>query len=144
MTRHSHLPIGDRSRSVIVAAATLLLLLSSCAKPGPASGPRMSTPPGKRVEARRGMVAASSTDAVAAGLSILQRGGNAIDAAVATAFALGVVDHSQTGIGGYGIATVWLAKERRAVVFEFMGRTGADPAWGMTDPPTAGPVNPRL
>ena len=89
------------------------------------------------------MVAASSVDAATAGVTMLQRGGNAIDAAVATAFALGVVDHSQTGIGGYGIATVWLAKERRAVVFEFMGRTGADPAWGMTDPAGSGPINPR-
>ena len=89
------------------------------------------------------MVAASSADAAAAGLAMLQRGGNAIDAAVATAFALGVVDHSQTGIGGYGIATVWLAKEKRALVFDFMGRTGADPAWGMTDPASTGPVNPR-
>ena len=100
--------------------------------------------PGKRVEARTGMVASSSADASAAGLAMLRRGGNAIDAAVATAFALGVVDHSQTGIGGYGVATIWLAKEKRAEVLEFMGRTGADPAWGAADPAATGPVNPRL
>ena len=67
-----------------------------------------------------------------------------MDAAVATAFALGVVDHSQTGIGGYGVATIWLAKEKRAEVLEFMGRTGADAAWGGTDPEITGPVNARL
>ncbi len=90
------------------------------------------------------MVASSSVDASAAGLAVLRRGGNAIDAAVATAFALGVVDHSQTGIGGYGVATIWLAKPKRADVLEFMARTGADPAWGAADPQPAGPVNPRL
>jgi gamma-glutamyltranspeptidase/glutathione hydrolase len=124
-----------------LGAVLILVLASSCGKTGPASAP--APPTGKRVEARRGMVAASSADAATAGLAMLQRGGNAIDAAVATAFTLGVVDHSQTGIGGYGIATVWLAKEKRAVVFEFMGRTGADAAWGMTDPAAPGPVNPR-
>lgn len=124
-------------------AAILSLALSiSCAKPAPMAPP--ASPQGKRVEARRGMVAASSADASAAGLAMLRRGGNAIDAAVATAFALGVVDHSQTGVGGYGIATIWLAKERRAEVIEFMTRTGADPAWGGADPQASGPVNPRL
>lgn len=100
--------------------------------------------PGKRVEAERGMVAASSADASAAGRAMLQRGGNAIDAAVATAFTLAVVDHSQTGLGGYGVATIWLAREKRAEVLEFMGRAGADPAWGEADPEPKGPVNPRL
>ena len=124
------------------AVAVLVACSLSCAKPAPLAAP--ASPQGKRVEARHGMVAASSADASAAGLAMLRRGGNAIDAAVATAFALGVVDHSQTGIGGYGIATIWLAKERRAEVIEFMTRTGADPAWGAADPQASGPVNPRL
>ena len=89
------------------------------------------------------MVAASSADAAAAGLAVLQRGGNAVDAAVATAFALAVVDHSQTGLGGYGVAMMWIAKDRRSEVLEFMGRTGADPAWGAADPENAGPRQPR-
>lgn len=124
-------------------AVLLCLSLASCAPQRPVTRPEPATP-GKRVEARHGMVASSSADASAAGLQVLQRGGNAIDAAVATAFALGVVDHSQTGIGGYGVATIWLAKEKRAEVLEFMGRTGADPAWGAADPETTGPVNPRI
>ena len=123
-------------------AILALFALASCTVTPPATRPQPVTP-GKRVEARHGMVAASSADAAAAGLAILQRGGNAVDAAVATAFALAVVDHSQTGIGGYGVATMWLAKARRADVLEFMSRTGADPAWGETDPPGDGPVNPR-
>lgn len=129
-------------RSGLIPLLLLAGFALSCARPAPTIAPSVPTP-AKRVEARRGMVAASSADAAAAGLAMLQRGGNAIDAAVATAFALGVVDHSQTGIGGYGIATMWLAEGRRSEVLEFMGRTGADPAWGAADPPSAGPVNPR-
>ncbi len=121
----------------------VLVAAAGCARLAPVSAPVVATP-NKRVEVRNGVVAASSADAAAAGLSMLQRGGNAVDAAVATAFALGVVDHSQTGIGGYGVATIWLAKERRVEVIEFMGRTGGDAAWGAPDPERIGPVNARL
>jgi gamma-glutamyltranspeptidase/glutathione hydrolase len=52
------------------------------------------------VMARDGMVASSQPLAVEAGVSILKQGGNAIDAAVATALTLGVVEPVSTGIGG--------------------------------------------
>ena len=52
------------------------------------------------VMARDGIVASSQPLAVEAGVSILKKGGNAIDAAIATALALGVVEPMSTGIGG--------------------------------------------
>jgi gamma-glutamyltranspeptidase/glutathione hydrolase len=52
------------------------------------------------VMARNGMVASSQPLAVEAGVSILKKGGNAIDAAIATALTLGVVEPVSTGIGG--------------------------------------------
>jgi gamma-glutamyltranspeptidase / glutathione hydrolase len=95
---------------------------------------RVDAVPGKRVEGTRGMVAASHPDAAAAGRAILQRGGNAVDAAVATAFALSVVDPSQTGLGGGGSATLWNRRDRRAASVDFMAASGADSMWGVLPP----------
>ncbi|HRO60504.1 MAG TPA: gamma-glutamyltransferase family protein [Burkholderiaceae bacterium] len=59
------------------------------------------------VHARRGMVAASQPLAAQAGLRILQSGGNAIDAAIASAAALTVLEPTGNGIGGDAFALVW-------------------------------------
>ncbi len=65
------------------------------------------------VYANRGMVAASSPQASAAGLSVLQKGGNAADAAVATAAALTVAEPTANGIGSDAFALVWIQKDKK-------------------------------
>ena len=59
------------------------------------------------VYGRKGMVATGNPLAAQVGLDILKKGGNAIDAAIATAVALTVVEPSCNGIGGDNFAIVW-------------------------------------
>ena len=77
------------------------------------------------VLARRGMVATSVPAASAAGIEMLRRGGNAIDAALAAAAVLAVVEPMQTGLGGDAFALLWSARERRLVGLNGSGRAPA-------------------
>lgn len=98
------------------------------------------------VIARHGMVATSQPLAAQAGLQILQSGGNAVDAAIATAATLCVVEPTSTGIGGDAFALIWSAAEQR-----LYGLNASGPApsaltadWirdqGHTIVPTLGPI----
>jgi len=73
------------------------------------------------VLARHGMVATSDPLAAQAGLEILQRGGNAIDAAVATGAVLDVTSQNDTGIGGDLFALVYVAKEKKLYALNSAG-----------------------
>jgi len=85
-----------------LAAATLLIALSP--HPAPAA------------EAAHGMVVSAQREASEAGLAILRAGGNAIDAAVATGYALAVVDPCCGNIGGGGFMLIHFADGRETLV----------------------------
>jgi len=74
------------------------------------------------VLARNGMVATSQPLAAQAGLRILEKGGNAFDAAVATAAVLNVVEPGSAGIGGDVFVIAWVAKEKKLVALNGSGR----------------------
>lgn len=126
-------PPRPRNLRAVLFACCASAALASCASP-PRVDDRISPMAGKRAEGQRGMVAASHPDAAAAGAQILAQGGNAVDAFVATAFALSVTDISQTGLGGGGAMTYYNATTRRAEHLSFYPRSGADPAWARPEP----------
>jgi gamma-glutamyltranspeptidase/glutathione hydrolase len=93
--------------SVIIAASTAL---------------GASHPP---VSASNGMVAADVDTASAVGVETLQAGGNAADAAVTTALALGVLHPFASGMGGGGFALYYDRESDEVVVFDFRERAPA-------------------
>lgn len=73
----------------------------------------------KEVYAKNGMVSSAHELASKAGVEILQKGGNAIDAAVATSLALSVVEMHFSGLGGGGFATIRFAKTGEVVFLDY-------------------------
>lgn len=76
------------------------------------------------VIAKNGAVATSQPLAAQAGLEILKKGGNAVDAAVATAAVLNVVEPMSTGIGGDVFALVRNSKDKTVKAMNGSGRSG--------------------
>jgi gamma-glutamyltranspeptidase/glutathione hydrolase len=72
------------------------------------------------ISSRHGMVAAAHPLAAQAGARLLASGGNAFDAAAATAAALNVVEPFMSSLAGQGLATMWVAAERRVRMLDFV------------------------
>src|SRR3954464_3559935 len=77
------------------------------------------------VVARRGVVASSQPLVMQAGLSILMKGGNAADAAIATAAALNVTEPASTGLGGDCFALFFDARTKKITALNGSGRAPA-------------------
>ena len=77
------------------------------------------------VLARNGVVTTSQPLASQAGLQILKQGGNAFDAAVASAAVLNLVEPASAGVGGDVFVIAWVAKEKKLIALNASGRAPA-------------------
>src|SRR3989337_1839507 len=111
----------SRKKSALLAA-----LLALC-RAGPAPAAAQSPPPDV-ARGTKGMVVAAEPFAAEAGIEILRQGGNAVDAAVAVAFALAVTHPSAGNLGGGGFMIVRLAGgEVHAIDFREAAPASATP-----------------
>ncbi len=88
----------------------LIALVAATAVPHPRAASR------EPVRARQGMVGSTEEHASRAGLQVLQRGGNAVDAAVAVGFALAVTHPAAGNLGGGGFMVIRLADGRETTI----------------------------
>src|SRR5439155_16847136 len=94
------------------------------------------------VATRGGVVAAQHKRAAEVGAEILAAGGDAIDAAAATSFAIGVVEPWMSGIAAGGAMVIWRAAQEKAYVVDYGMRSPA--ALNPADYPIVGGRDPEL
>ncbi|MCB2380970.1 gamma-glutamyltransferase [Shewanella sp. SR1] len=106
-------------RSLILAIAMALPLLSSPSLLAEESSIFSQMATAQPVWAKHGMVASQETLASRTGVEILKQGGNAVDAAVAVAFSLAVTLPRAGNIGGGGFMLVHIAKENKTIAIDY-------------------------
>ena len=114
--------------------------MALAAQAGPTPHGESTRPP---ATGRRGMVASGSQHATIAGLQALQAGGNAVDAAVAVASGLNVAEPFMSGMGGVGIALVYIASEGKTRTINYSGHApnDIDPSGMTRDDVEYGPLS---
>jgi gamma-glutamyltranspeptidase/glutathione hydrolase len=129
-----------RLRPAALLAVVLLAIAATLA--GGTRAPAAPPAPKEAVAVGTGgAVASVDPTATQAGIDVLRRGGNAVDAAVAANAVLGVTEPFVAGIGGGGFIVIYLAREHRVVTID--GRETAPQAFpenAFIDPTTGRPI----
>ncbi|GAA4960398.1 gamma-glutamyltransferase [Yinghuangia aomiensis] len=136
--RSARSPAARRRWAAGAAVAALLVTASPAASAHPGGG---TVPKVPVMTGYGGAVASVDDDATRIGIDVLRRGGNAVDAAVATAAALGVTEPYSAGIGGGGYFVYYDAKSRTVRTLD--GREtapGKMTATSFVDPSTGQPL----
>jgi gamma-glutamyltranspeptidase/glutathione hydrolase len=108
------------NRLIRIFALALLLGASALAQTAPQlESTRAVIPPATPILAYNGIVVAQEQRAARIGIEILDQGGNAVDAAVATGFALAVTYPRAGNIGGGGFMVIHLAKDNRDITIDY-------------------------
>jgi gamma-glutamyltranspeptidase/glutathione hydrolase len=125
--------LGRGSKLIVVAVLALESIAHGAGPTMPAVAPAPAARVAPTTPLRVGHAAVASDHplASAAGVAALKAGGNAVDAACATALALGVVHPESSGIGGGGFAVVYLAKAKETHALDFRERAPAAITPGM-------------
>ncbi|MBQ0825546.1 gamma-glutamyltransferase [Streptomyces tagetis] len=116
-------------RNLTVLAVSAAVLSVGAAPPGARGGPAVQKTP--VAVGYGGAVSSVDADASAAGIEILRKGGNAVDAAVATAAALGVTEPYSAGIGGGGYLVYYDARTRAVHTIDGRERAPLDADEGL-------------
>lgn len=142
--RLRHVPRGERvpSQARLMRAAFLLLCLSlaACRSTDGASPVASSVERPRAAPEDHAIVVAAHPLAVAAGTEVLERGGSAMDAALAVQLMLGLVEPQSSGIGGGAFIMAYDAKTRRVSAYLGRERAPASASPAMLEGPDGEPL----